>query len=211
MAKLKQTQNIVLLSLFTAIILLLAFTPIGIIDLPIMKITILHIPVIIASILLGPKKGAFLGLIFGISSLIKNTLAPNLSSFVFTPFVPLPGTNYGSFLSLIVCFVPRILTGVIPWFVYNFLQKIISKNTTTSKSITIALSAIVGSFTNTFLVMGLIFVLFADAYSMAQGIPSEMLLKFIGGIVVINGIPEAIASAILVPSLYLFLSKIFKI
>lgn len=211
MTKLKQTKNIVLLSLFTAIIILLAFTPIGIIDLPIMKITILHIPVIIASLLLGPKKGAFLGLIFGISSLIKNTLAPNLSSFVFTPFVPLPGTNYGSFLSLIVCFVPRILTGIVPWFVYNFLQKIVSKNTTTSKSIKIAVSAIAGSFTNTLLVMGLIGILFAKSYSIAQGIPSDTLLKFISGIVVVNGIPEAIASAILVPSLYLFLSKILKI
>lgn len=211
MTKLKQTKNIVLLSLFTAIIILLAFTPIGIIDLPIMKITILHIPVIIASLLLGPKKGAFLGLIFGISSLIKNTLAPNLSSFVFTPFVPLPGTNYGSFLSLIVCFVPRILTGIVPWFVYNFLQKIVSKNTTTSKSIKIAVSAIAGSFTNTLLVMGLIGILFAKSYSIAQGIPSDTLLKFISGIIVVNGIPEAIASAILVPSLYLFLSKIIKI
>lgn len=211
MTKLKQTKNIVLLSLFTAIIILLAFTPIGIIDLPIMKITILHIPVIIASLLLGPKKGAFLGLIFGISSLIKNTLAPNLSSFVFTPFVPLPGTNYGSFLSLIVCFVPRILTGIVPWFVYNFLQKIVSKNTTTSKSIKIAVSAIAGSFTNTLLVMGLIGILFAKSYSIAQGIPSDILLKFISGIIVVNGIPEAIASAILVPSLYLFLSKILKI
>ncbi len=211
MTKLKQTKNIVLLSLFTAIIILLAFTPIGIIDLPIMKITILHIPVIIASLLLGPKKGAFLGLIFGISSLIKNTLAPNLSSFVFTPFVPLPGTNYGSFLSLIVCFVPRIFTGIVPWFVYNFLQKIVSKNTTTSKSVKIAVSAIAGSFTNTLLVMGLIGILFAKSYSIAQGIPSETLLKFISGIVVVNGIPEAIASAILVPSLYLFLSKILKI
>lgn len=211
MTKLKQTKNIVLLSLFTAIIILLAFTPIGIIDLPIMKITILHIPVIIASLLLGPKKGAFLGLIFGISSLIKNTLAPNLSSFVFTPFVPLPGTNYGSFLSLIVCFVPRILTGIVPWFVYNFLQKIVSKNTTTSKSIKIAVSAIAGSFTNTLLVMGLIGILFAKSYSIAQGIPSGTLLKFISGIIVVNGIPEAIASAILVPSLYLFLSKILKI
>ncbi len=211
MTKLKQTKNIVLLSLFTAIIILLAFTPIGIIDLPIMKITILHIPVIIASLLLGPKKGAFLGLIFGISSLIKNTLAPNLSSFVFTPFVPLPGTNYGSFLSLIVCFVPRILTGIVPWFVYNFLQKIVSKNITTSKSIKIAVSAIAGSFTNTLLVMGLIGILFAKSYSIAQGIPSDTLLKFISGIIVVNGIPEAIASAILVPSLYLFLSKIIKI
>ena len=151
MIKLKKTQNMVLLSLFTAIIFLLAFTPIGIIDLPIMKITILHIPVIVGSIILGPKKGAFLGLIFGVCSLIKNTLVPGISSFVFTPFVPLPGTDYGSLLSLVVCFVPRILTGIIPWFVCNFVQKLISKKTTSFKNLAFSLAAIAGSFTNTFL------------------------------------------------------------
>lgn len=211
MIKLKKTQNMVLLSLFTAIIFLLAFTPIGIIDLPIMKITILHIPVIVGSIILGPKKGAFLGLIFGACSLIKNTLVPGISSFVFTPFVPLPGTDYGSLLSLVVCFVPRILTGIIPWFVCNFVQKLISKKTTSSKNLAFSLAAIAGSFTNTFFVTGLIGILFANAYSIAQGIPSEMLLKFIGGIIIINGVPEALASAVLVPLIYLLLSKIFKI
>lgn len=211
MIKLKKTQNMVLLSLFTAIIFLLAFTPIGIIDLPIMKITILHIPVIVGSIILGPKKGAFLGLIFGACSLIKNTLVPGISSFVFTPFVPLPGTDYGSLLSLVVCFVPRILTGIIPWFVCNFVQKLISKKTTSFKNLAFSLAAIAGSFTNTFFVTGLIGTLFANAYSIAQGIPSEMLLKFIGGIIIINGIPEALASAVLVPLIYLLLSKIFKI
>lgn len=211
MTKLKQTKNMVLLSLFTAIIILLTFTPIGIIDLPIIKVTILHIPVIVASLLLGPKKGAFLGIIFGICSLVKNTLVPNLSSFVFTPFVPLPGTDHGSVLALVVCLVPRILTGITPWIVYSFLQKIISKKTNVSKSISLVISAIVGSLTNTLIVMGLIGTLFANAYSVAQGISPDTLLKFIGGIIIANGIPEAIASSILVPSAYLLLSKITKI
>ena len=50
----------------------------------------LHVPVIIGSILLGPKKGAFLGGMFGLASLLKNTLVPGLSSFVFTPLIPAP-------------------------------------------------------------------------------------------------------------------------
>ena len=70
-AQRQQIQSMVLVAMFTAIIFLLAFTPIGMIDLPIIKATILHVPVIIASLLLGPKKGAFLGGVFGFSSLLK--------------------------------------------------------------------------------------------------------------------------------------------
>ena len=68
-----------------AILFLLTFTPIGMIDLPIIKATVLHVPVIISALLLGPKKGAFLGGMFGLASLLKNTLVPNLSSFAFSP------------------------------------------------------------------------------------------------------------------------------
>ena len=68
----KQVQSLAILAMFTAIIFLLTFTPLGLIDLPVIKATVLHVPVIIGSILLGPKKGAFLGGMFGLSSMIKN-------------------------------------------------------------------------------------------------------------------------------------------
>lgn len=57
----------------------------------------------------------------------------------------------------------------------------------------------VGAFTNTALVMGLIALLFRDAYAAAQGIPAEAVLGFILGIVAANGVPEAIVAAILGP------------
>ena len=53
-------RSMVLLSLFTAIIFLMAYTPIGYIDLPLIKATIIHVPVIIGAVLLGPRQGAFL-------------------------------------------------------------------------------------------------------------------------------------------------------
>lgn len=73
---------------------------------PLIKATILHVPVIIGSILLGPKKGAFLGGIFGLTSLIKNTMMPSALSFAFSPFIPVPGTDRGSLWALVICFVP---------------------------------------------------------------------------------------------------------
>ncbi len=209
-AQRQQIQSMVLVAMFTAIIFLLAFTPIGMIDLPIIKATILHVPVIIASLLLGPKKGAFLGGVFGFSSLLKNTLIPNLSSFVFTPFIPLPGSNNGSLLALVVCFIPRILTGVLPWFVYRFIRILLKKDSQSPQPIAAGIAAIVGAFTNTFLVMGLIGVLFSSSYSAAQGIPTEALFGFISSIILANGIPEAIAAAVLVPVVYLPLATILK-
>ena len=72
----RQVQSLAILAMFTAVIFLLTFTPLGLIDLPVIKATVLHVPVIIGSILLGPRKGAFLGGMFGLASLMKNTWCP---------------------------------------------------------------------------------------------------------------------------------------
>ena len=62
------------------------------IQLPIIKATTVHIPVIIGAILLGPSAGAMLGAVFGVCSLISNTMAPTLLSFAFSPFMSTTGT-----------------------------------------------------------------------------------------------------------------------
>ena len=80
-------RDFVLLALFAAIILLLAFTPIGYIQLPIIKATIVHVPVIPGAIVLGPKKGAILGVLFGLTSFISNTFMPTALSFAFSPAI----------------------------------------------------------------------------------------------------------------------------
>ena len=75
----KQTKTLDLaqLALLATLVVLLAFVPyIGYIRIPILAIqaTTIHIPVIIGSILLGPKAGGILGGIFGLTSLINNQL-----------------------------------------------------------------------------------------------------------------------------------------
>ena len=164
----RQVQSLAVLAMFTAILFLLTFTPIGMIDLPIIKATVLHVPVIIGALLLGPKKGAFLGGMFGLASLLKNTLVPNLSSFAFSPLIPVPGLDRGSPWALVVCFVPRILVGVTPWLVYTLLQALSRRRGSVLQAGSMALSAVVGAFTNTALVMGLIALLFRDAYAAAR-------------------------------------------
>ena len=116
-----KTAGLVLASLFTAIIIIMAFTPLGYIPLGIINATIIHIPVILGSLFCGPKKGAFLGFVFGFTSFLKNTIMPaTLSAFVFSPVLAssVIGPS-GIFKSAFICFVPRILVGVVPFFVYK--------------------------------------------------------------------------------------------
>ena len=61
----KGTRSMVELSLMSAIIIVMAMTPLGYLKTPFLSITLLTIPVAVGSIILGPKGGAFLGAVFG--------------------------------------------------------------------------------------------------------------------------------------------------
>lgn len=201
--------KLVLLALFTAILLLLAFTPLGLIDLPIIKATILHVPVIIGSVLLGPVFGGILGGFFGAISLFKNTVAPSLLSFAFSPLVPLPGETHGSPWAAFICFVPRILTGVVPYFVALGIQKLCG-NKPLGNILAYALAGFSGAAVNTALVMGSMGLVLGDAFAAAQGIAREAVNGAIMGIVLANGVPEAIAAVALVTPICLGISRALK-
>ncbi|TGX97134.1 ECF transporter S component [Hominisplanchenecus murintestinalis] len=180
-------------ALFAALIIILAFTPfLGYIPLGFTRATIIHIPVIIGSLMLGPKKGAFLGFVFGMTSFINNTMNPTATSFVFTPFFEL-GEVHGGIGSVIICFVPRILVGVVPWYVYRGLERIFGK-----QMLSLAAAGIAGALTNTLLVMNLIYVFFRTAYAAANNVAEGAVYTFILSIIGMNGVPEAVVSAVLV-------------
>ncbi len=188
----KQTQTMVMTAAFAALIILLAFTPgLGYIPLGFMNATTIHIPVILGALVLGPKYGAVLGGIFGLTSLINNSfINPGVTSFVFSPFV-----SGGGIKSIIICFVPRILIGVVAYFVFVGMKKLL-KNKKGSVSIALVLAGVAGSMTNTLLVMNGIFVLFGEQYGAATGHTSG-LYAFIMGVIGTNGVPEAIVAGIL--------------
>lgn len=184
--------DFVLMALFAAIIVVLAFTPVGYIRIGLISATIIHVPVIIGSIILGPKRGAILGGIFGITSFIMNFMTPSVLSFVFCPFFPVPGTSRGNPLAIIICFVPRILVGVVPYYVYRLARKR-AKN----KYFPLLIGGVAGSLTNTILVMGLIYLIFKNAYAAATGVSSSAVIAAILGVVFMNGLPEAIVAALI--------------
>jgi len=185
-------------SMLMAIVFILAFTPLGLIPLPIVNATTLHIPVILGSLIMGPKYGAVLGATFGMASLLRATFTPTAASFVFSPFYPLPGTESGSWWALIVAFVPRIMVGIVPWFFYKGLSKVLPKR---FDMLNWGLSGIIGSMTNTLLVLHLIFLLFREPYATIVAQPIYAVYPFIMGIILTNGVPEAIVAGILIAAL----------
>lgn len=193
------------LALLTAILVVLSFTPIGSIQLPIVKATTTHIPVIIGALLLGWKAGAFLGGAFGVVSVIRSTLFPNVTSFAFSPFVPVPGMESGSWKALIVAFLPRICIGLVTWGTYVLLNKWKFK-----KGLCYAVSAVVGSLVNTIFVLSLIGVLFAEPYAEALGIAGSALFASLAGVVLTNGVGEAILAAVIVCAVMVPLDMILK-
>lgn len=201
----KEIQGMVLTALFSAIIIIMAFTPLGYIPLGVINATIIQIPVIIGALFCGPKQGAFLGFLFGFTSFLKNTIMPaTLSAFVFSPVLAagMFGTK-GVLFSTFICFVPRVLVGILPYYVYKGMKKI-SK----WKSVNFAVAGVIGAFTNTFLVMGSIYVLYKDAYAAAQGIDPTMVLGVIAGIIGFNGVIEAVLSGVIVSAIGIILNKI---
>lgn len=192
----QKTYEMVLTALFSAIIIIMAFVPyLGYINLVVIKATLIHVPVIIGSIMLGPKKGGFLGFIFGCTSLINNTFNPSLLSFAFSPFYSV-GAVGGNFFSLVICFIPRILVGVVPYFVYQGIRKL-CKEKKGSDWLALSVAGIIGAFTNTLLVMNLIYFCFSEQFAVAKQIALDAVYAAILAIIAANGIPEAIVAAVL--------------
>lgn len=187
----EKTSENAKIALFIAIIILLSVTPLGYISLGIINATTIQMPVIIGAVLFGWKKGAFLGGVFGITSLIKNTVQPNLTSFVFSPFVPVFGEESGSFFAIIISLLPRIMIGIVAAGVFAILSK--TKLSTAVKS---AAAGFCGSLTNTVLVMGGIYLFFGESYSAAKEMAYETLLATVAATITGTGITEAVISAV---------------
>ena len=163
-AKKHDTRWMVSVALMAAIIIVLANTPLGMIQLPVIKATTVHIPVIIGAILLGPSAGAILGGVFGICSLISNTMAPTLLSFAFSPFMSTTGIP-GALKAIWISVGCRILIGLVSGWLWLLLKKL-----KVNQIIALPIVGFVGSMVNTITVMGSIYLLFAGQYAEAQNV-----------------------------------------
>lgn len=190
--KKKDTRWLTSVALMAAIVILLANTPLGMIQLPVIKATTVHIPVILGAIVLGPMAGAILGGVFGVCSMISNTMVPTLLSFAFSPFMSMTGIP-GAVKAVWISVGCRIMIGVAAGWLWILLKKC-----RVNLVVALPVTGFVGSMVNTAFVMGSIYFLLAKEYASVKSVAVDAVWGLIIGTITASGIPEAIAAAILV-------------
>ena len=180
----QKAYHLTIRSLFIALIIIQSYVPfLGYIPLGVINLTIIQITVIIASIVLGTKDGMLIGCIWGIVKLLICYTAP--SSLMDTLV----------FRNPIITVIPRVCVGLFAGLSFHWLYQR-SKKLVFSAT----LSGIIGSLTNTFMLLSFIFLFSHHSAMTVYHVQSSQALSIaLMTIAGTNGIPEAIASAIIVP------------
>ncbi|MBQ3431615.1 MAG: ECF transporter S component [Clostridia bacterium] len=174
-----------------AILIIMAFTPLGYLKIGVLSITFLTIPIIIGAVTNGPVVGAILGLCFGITSFVQ--------CFGMDAF----GTalmQISVWKTAVMCLVPRILIGVICGFVYKGLSK-----TKMPAAVQYGISAFSAPLTNTILFMSCLMGFFwgtkltyvVDGQSVEFAIGGMKVFQFLFAMVGVNGIVELAVCTVL--------------
>jgi uncharacterized membrane protein len=191
-----KTWKLTTTALMIALTLILGLTPLGFLTLPFttIEITLMCIPVIIGTIVLGWKQGLVLGLVFALTSLYKGLTAPTP---LLAPLLNYPWVIYPSI------FIPRLLIPLATWGAYKATIKL-------PKAVGAGVATAIGSLTNTILFLGMVYVLgaapLAAAFNMSVGVVGTTLAL----VVATNGLPEmAVAIVICIPVI-LALKKVIR-
>ena len=184
-------------ALFVALQLVLQLTGIGLIPLPFIKATTLHIPVIIGAVVLGPLAGGILGGVFGLCSVWTNTIAPSALSFAFSPVLGAElGGGAGALKAVWIAFGCRLMIGVVAGWLWVALKKV-----KVNDFIALPVVGVAGAMTNTVLVMGSIYFLLRPEYAALKSVALDAVLGLIMGVVGTSGVAEAVAAAVLVTAI----------
>ncbi len=108
------TRYLTLLSMFTAVMIVLYFTPLAFLPVGSITLTLLQVPVAVGAILLGPGAGAFLGGVFGLLSLLS-CFGKDPTGVVLMGISPLR--------TILLCLLPRILMGLLVGLIFRAMQK----------------------------------------------------------------------------------------
>lgn len=180
------TTKLVEMALLVAIILLMAFTPIGYIKTLGLEITLIVVPVTVGAITLGPAAGAVLGAVFGLTSFIQ--------CFGMSPFGAVL-LSINPFTTFIVCVVSRVLMGWLTGLIYQGLKKI-----QPIRKVAVFITSLIGPLLNTLFFMGTLVIFFYQTeyiQGIADSLGASNALTFIVGFVGVNGLIEAVVCFVL--------------
>jgi uncharacterized membrane protein len=195
----KKTRNLAFLGVMLAITIILDVTPLGAIPLGTVSATITHIPTIITGIVLGPISGLIMGTSFGLISLIHALSRP---ATLFDPF----------FVNPLLSVLPRMFIGVLAYYGFSLVKFLLGKaklKTKASLTIASAVSGVIGSMTNTILVLLMLYLLYGrvvlnklvEVGLFESSAKLGDLRLWIMGIITTNAIMEAIVAAIITTAL----------
>lgn len=187
MKKKKQLVRLVMCALFAALLVVMTFTPyLGYITVGVIEITTLHIVVIFSAAVLGPKYGAILGGIWGLTCIAR--------AFQFG-IIP--------FQNPMVSLVPRVFVGLIAGLVFWGLSK-----TKCKKPIALIITALLGTLTNTVLVLSSLQLF--GGFEVLFGEAAKTIDVIVTTLISTNGLIELISACVVIPSLYMATQKYFK-
>lgn len=177
------------LAILIAIVLVMAFTPLGYLRIGTLSITFLTIPVAIGAVVLGPGAGALLGLVFGLTSFMQ--------CFGMDPF----GTalmTINPFFTFVMCVVTRTLMGWLAGLIYRCVCKIIKADGHLSRSISGAVVACASCpILNTAFFMTCLYLFFSKSETFLAAYGAQTFFAFIFSAVTINFVLELIATLII--------------
>lgn len=180
-----KTRQLTVLGLLTGILLLMAYTPLGYLNIGPLAISFNVIPVALAAITLGPAGGAAAGAVFGLTSFLQCIGVGGVSSMGVVLF----GIN--PVLAFIQRFVPRLLDGLLLGYIFRGVKK--ASNARLGCFITGFFSA----FLNTLFFMTALVVLFGNTEYMQGLIGGKNIILFVCGFVGINAVCEMVSSTII--------------
>lgn len=178
-----RTIKMVLLAILAAIMLVMAYTPLGYLRVGVVEISMMMIPVAVGAIVLGPVSGAILGCIFGATSFIE--------ALTKSPF-GLMLVSINPFYTFILTMIPRILMGWLTGLIFQGLY-----GNTKTRVISYGAASLSAALLNTVFFMAFLIMLFGNT-DFIKGFQGDMsLMPFLVAFVGLNGLVEAIASTIL--------------
>lgn len=190
----RSAYAISLMGLLTALLLLQTFVPMfGYVRiLPGVAITTMHLTVMTAAIMLGPRFGATMGLIWGLISLTMAFVSPG------DPLTLL------LFRNPLVAIVPRVLCGAVAGWIGGPRQE------GQQPTWRLVLAGCTGALTNTaFVILGAwLFYASSAASIVGHGANAQNLGIVMIGMLAVNAVVEAITAGIMMPVLYRVLWRI---
>ena len=179
------TSQITLLGLMIAILLLMAYTPLGYLNIGPLAITFNIIPVAISAITMGPVGGAIAGAVFGLTSFGQCIGIGGLSGMGAALFAINPT------FAFIQRFLPRLVDGILLGYIFRGVRKK-TKNIYVSCAVTGFLSA----FLNTLFFMGMLVGLFGNTEYVQGLMGGKNVIVFICTFVGVNAVCEMLSATV---------------